>query len=79
MLDEMELYVSKTHISVKNPATMPKIYEDTCRVLANEIKEVYHLCVMLRNVHHLFNTSLQIHVNCMNLFLNGIASIGKRS
>ena len=50
MLDEMELYVSETHISAKNPATMLKIYEDTCRILANEIKEVYHLCVMLRNV-----------------------------
>ena len=50
MLDEMELYVSKTHISVKNPATMSKIYEDTCRVLANETEEVDHLCVMLMNV-----------------------------
>ena len=50
MLDETELYVSETHISAKNPATMLKIYEDTCRILANEIKDVYHLCVMLRNV-----------------------------
>ena len=49
MLDEMELYVSKTHISVKNPATMSNIYEDTCRVLANEIKKVDYLCVMLRH------------------------------
>ena len=49
MLDEMELYVSETHISTKNPVTMSKIYEDTCRILANENKEVYHLCVMLRN------------------------------
>ena len=41
MLDEMKLYyVSETQISVKNPATMSKIYEDTCRFLANEIKEV---------------------------------------
>ena len=46
----MELYVSETPISVKNLATMSKIYEDTCRVLANEIKEVEHLRVMLRNV-----------------------------
>ena len=49
MLDEMELYVSKTHISVKNPATMSNIYEDTCRVLANQMKEVDYLCVMLRH------------------------------
>ena len=49
MLDEMELYVSETHISAKNPVTMSKIYEDTCRILANEIKEVEYRCVMLRN------------------------------
>ena len=51
MLDDMELYVSETHISVENPATMSKIYEDKCRVSANEIKQVEHLWVMLvRNV-----------------------------
>ena len=50
MLDEMELYVSETHISAKNPVTMSKIYEDTCRIFANEIKEVEYRCVMLTNV-----------------------------
>ena len=41
--------MSEMQIPVKNLATMSKLYEDTCRFLADVIEEVGYLCVMLRN------------------------------